>query len=465
MKAEKQELIDQLAQLLGPGGLLTGADLAGRDPGWNKLKSLPLAVLRPKTTDHVAAALALCNQYRQPVVTQGGKTGMADGSATVETDIALSLERMNGIESIDAVSRTMTVKAGTPLQVVQEAAEEHGLSFPLDLGARGSATIGGNIATNAGGNRVIRYGMARNHILGLEAVLADGTVIPAMHSVVKNNTGYDLKHWFIGSEGTLGVVTRAVLKLSPLPTSQNTALLAVQEFDQVAQLLTELDRDFGGSLAAFEVMWNSFFTVSTDTDTATGKKSPMDRSYPYYILIEAMGADQQTDAESFELVLEKVFEAGLVADAVIAKSRAERDALWEIRDNIESLFNLWPIYTFDVSLPIPAMEAYLAKTSREIKRRWPESHFISFGHLGDGNLHVIVAPGEDKPENQRLVENTVYQGLSNIGGVVSAEHGIGLEKKDFLHFSRSETEITMMKTIKRSLDPNNTLNPGKIFDL
>ncbi|MEH6606033.1 MAG: FAD-binding oxidoreductase [Pseudomonadales bacterium] len=456
-------LLEKLINLLGSGGVIYGEDLANRDMAWLKDKTTPWAIARPKTTADISAVMKLCSEYGQSVVTQGGKTGMVDGAATSGDNLALSLERMSGIEELDPLARTMTVLAGTPLQTIQEAAEAAKLSFPLDLGARGSATIGGNIATNAGGNSVIRYGMTRNLILGLEAVLADGTVISSMHKVVKNNTAYDLKQWFIGTEGTLGIVSRAVLKLSPLLHSENTALLAVNDFDTACTLLRELDREFGGSLSAYEVMWNSFFAESTNPENPAHKLSPMPRDYPYYILIETRGTQSEKDAETFQQVLESKFEAGQIQDAVVAQSIADKEGLWAIRDNIESLLQLSPILTYDISLSIPTMAAYLKDTEAAVLEAWPEARFIVFGHLGDGNLHIIVATDEDSPERHHAVDAIIYSRLKNIGGVISAEHGIGTEKRSFLHCSRSAEEIAMMHTIKTAMDPQNLLNPGKVL--
>jgi FAD/FMN-containing dehydrogenase len=456
------KLLKQLSELLGNNGVLTGADVSSRAAAWGAGPCEAAAILRPRNTDEVSKILSICHAAGQPVVAQGGKTGLVQGCVAGPMEIALSLERMNKIEEVDIASRAMTVEAGVPLQAVQEAAESAGFSFPLDLGARGSATIGGNIATNAGGNRVIRHGMTRNLVLGIEAVLADGTIINSMSKVIKNNAAYDIKQLFIGSEGTLGIVTRAVLKLSPLLTSQNTVLAATDSFEKLTQLLNFMDRELGGQLSAFELMWGSYYQLATN-EQATGKHSPMDRNYPYYIVMESMGTDQEKEAARFETLLEQAFEQGLIIDAVVAKSHRERQELWQIRDNIEAFADWWPVFVFDISLPISSMNSYLLAMEASIRNQWPGAKIAIFGHLGDGNLHLGISIGADTPELRHQVNEIVYGELAPLSGSLSAEHGIGLEKRNYLQYSRNPQEIALMRTIKSALDPKNILNPGKVL--
>jgi FAD/FMN-containing dehydrogenase len=458
------DIISELQSLLDPGGVLTGEDVSGRVGGWAEGPCEAAAIVRPRNTDEVAAILKLCHQHDQSVVTQGGKTGLVRGCLASPGDIALSLERMTAIEDIDHANGTVTVQAGVPLQAVQEAAEQAQLNYSMDLGARGSATIGGTIATNAGGNRVIRYGMTRQLVLGLEAVLADGTVISSMNKMIKNNAGYDLKQLFIGSEGTLGIVTRAVLKLNPAPRSQQTALLAANTFDEVTGLLRHCHSGLGGQLCAFEVMWNNFYQLVTE-EGPHYKKPPIPRDKPFYVLVETMGIDPDKDGETFEQVLGDALEQGLINDAVIAQSHTERDALWAIRDNIEALFALYPLYTFDISLPLDRMQEYLLEMEQLLLEQWPAMRHMVFGHLGDGNLHVVVSISDESPEARHQVEHIVYSTLEARGGSISAEHGIGLEKRDFLHHSRNEQELDLMRLLKKTLDPKNLLNPGKVVDI
>jgi FAD/FMN-containing dehydrogenase len=457
-------IIDELRQLLDDDGLLQGAAVSSRAVGiWDSTGIEAAAIVRPRCTEEVAAVLRACNERRQTVTAHGGRTGLVEGQNTIREDIVLSLERMNRIEEVDAAGRTMTVQAGVPLQVGQEAAEKAGLYFPVDLGARGSCTIGGNVATNAGGNGVIRYGMTRENILGLEAVLADGTVISSLNKMIKNNAGYDLKQLFIGTEGTLGVVTRAVLRLREAPRSQNTALLACDAFPHVIDLLKLLDRELGGTLSAYEVMWRDFYLLVTTPPAKS--RPPLPQDHAFYVLVEARGADPAVDTERFQSVLARALEQGLVKDVVLAKSQAERTALWAIRDDVEQGHRYGRPFIFDVSLQIKDMPAYVAKVKQALDAAWPGNRCFVFGHLGDGNLHYNIVVGDFSAAAKRSVETIVYEPLRGIGGSVSAEHGIGLEKKPYLSLCRSAAEIALMQRLKRTLDPNGILNPGKIFDL
>ena len=453
------DLISQLKRRLSEGGVLAGEEALEKARGWSRLGT-PIAVVRPRSTEEVSTVLRLCHDFKQAVVPWGGKTGLVEGAKS-DNAIAISLERMNAIEEIDAEGATMTVQAGCVLQTVCEAADAKGLFFPLDLGARGSATIGGNISTNAGGNRVIRYGMMRELVLGLEAVLADGTVMSSMNHLIKNNAGYDPKQIFIGSEGTLGIVTRAVLRLRPKARSQNTAFVAVDDFKALPQLLRGVERGLGGSLSAFEVMWEDFYRLVT-TEPALGKP-PVAYGHPYYVLIEALGGDQEEDANRFERVLASQIEDGSISDAVIAKSQGERDRMWALRDDVAQVARNAPIFTFDVSLKLSAMEVYIRDVQESLRSRWPKATLMVFGHLGDGNLHLIPGVGDGSGETRHEVENIIYGALRKCGGSVSAEHGIGLEKRDYLAWSRNEQEIALMRTLKHAFDPHNILNPGKIF--
>jgi len=455
------QLLDEIRSALGPGGVLEHqAALDAAASPWGRL-GVPMAVLRPRSTAEVALILRRANEAGQAVVPWGGRTGLVDG-ARAEGALALSLERMNLIEEIDPVNGTMRVQAGCVLQTACEAAEAQGLLLALDLGARGSATIGGNISTNAGGNRVLRWGMMREMVLGIEAVLADGTVVSAMNSLIKNNAGYDLKQLFIGSEGTLGVVTRAVLRLRPMPTSVNVALLAVDAFEYLPRLLRRLERSLGGSLSAFEVMWLDFYQLVT-TAPAAGRPI-LAYGHPFYVLVEAMGANANGDVEQFEAALADALGAGEIADAAVAKSLAERMSMWALRDDVGQTRRNAPIFTFDVSLKILDMETYVDEVRAALQARWPTTaSLVVFGHLGDGNLHPIVGVGDKSAAARREVEEIVYGPLRRLGGSVSAEHGIGLQKREFLSWSRSLAEIALMRRLKTSLDPRNILNPGKIL--
>ena len=457
------DIVAQLIRELGKDAVLLGDDVRSRATGWGRPgPCLAKAIVRPRTTDEVSRALRLCWEARQPVVPQGGLTGLVGGTVPAESEIGLSLERMTAIEEVDAATRTMVVEAGAPLQAIQESADRHDLLFPLDLGARGSCTIGGNVATNAGGNRVIRYGMTRDMVLGLEAVLADGTVLTSLNRMIKNNAGYDLKHLFIGSEGTLGVVTRVVLRLRQKPKSHNAALVACERFDQLTSLLAAVDGGLGGTLSAFEVMWAAFYELVTSEPA--NNRPPLPYGHPYYVLVEALGSNQERDAERFETVLEEAMDAGHITEAVLAKSRAERDKLWAMRDDVEQLGRYAPIFTYDVSLPIPTMPGYVDEVRDGLERGWRDPKCVVFGHLGDGNLHVVVGVGNGDLATRRKVEEIVYGALRSRSGSVSAEHGIGTEKRKYLPWSRTEAELVVMRALKQTLDPRGILNPGKVLE-
>ena len=451
---------EALKTLLGPRGFVEAPSIAAVG-NWRGHPYNSLLLLRPETTAQVAAILRLCHQHRQPVVIHGGLTGMVGGTSTAANEITLSLERMQTIENIDPLGRTMTVESGVRLQAVQEAAAAENLFFALDLGARGSATIGGNIATNAGGNQVIRYGMTREQVLGLEVVLADGTVLSSMNRLLKNNAGYDLKQLFIGSEGTLGVVTKAVLRLRPAMPARNTALVACDQFDKLPRLLGHIESALGGKLSAFEAIWDNYYQLATQGPHLGAP--PLSERHPYYALIESTGSDGEAEAEVFLAALESALEQGLIVDAVLAKSEKEQQALWAIRDNIDSLAAIAPVIIFDVGLPIGAMESYLRQIEAALKSQLGLEKLAVFGHLGDSNLHIVVGTESEDIDIYHRVEELLYAPLQALGGSISAEHGIGVEKKRYLHYSRSAEEIATMGLLKKTFDPHNILNPGKIF--
>jgi FAD/FMN-containing dehydrogenase len=419
--------------------------------------------VRPANTDEVAAVMKLCHAAGQVVIPVGGNTGLVEGATAGEDDILLSLERMNAIESLDETGCTMTVQSGVPLHTVQERAADADLMFPVDFGARGSAQIGGAISTNAGGNAVIRYGMMREQVLGLEAVLADGTVVSSMNRLLKNNAGYDLKQLFIGTEGTLGIITRAVLRLRPALRSRNTAFVAVDDYTHVPSLLKSLGSSLGGSLTAFEVLWEDFYnTVVVERDQHA---PPVEAGHPWYVLIEARGGKQEEDAEQFQAALEEALDAGLIVDAAFASGANQREAMWAIRDDIDGLAEILdPVMAFDVSLPIVHTADYVAAVKKRLNERWPETfRGTSFGHLGDNNLHFLLTVGSSDHDEQRKVMDIIYDELKPYRGSISAEHGIGLEKRAYLNVTRNETEVALMRSLKQALDPQGLLNPGRIF--
>ncbi len=472
MDTVKHELIEKLSNIVGERNLLQGDALIQRSRHFNDARPPEaIALVMPTTTEQVSKVLASCNAENQTVVTHGGVTGLVGGDHSSSDDVILSLERMNTIEDIDLQSSTMTVQAGCILETVQKAAADADKFFPLDLGARGSCTIGGNIATNAGGLSVLRYGMMRNQVLGLEVVLADGTVISSLNHLLKNNSGYDLKQLFIGSEGTLGVVTRAVLRLQPAANSIQTALLAFDQFSQATATLHALSSKLNGQLSAFEILWNNFYRLSTE-NIDESFSPPLDSDYPFYAVIEARGDNIQQDELAFNQALEQVAEAGDITDAVVAQSSQQAQQIWAVRENVECTKQYGIRFRYDISLPIANMEQYIVETEAELIEQFPNMIFCCYGHIADNNLHLQISPQDDTltidaantTQAHHQANQIVYQPLQAIGGSISAEHGIGKIKKTYLHLCKSDVEISIMKQLKLSLDPKSVLNPGKIFD-
>ena len=457
-------IIDLLIKTFGKDHLLTHDEAADRvASNWRQHENLDcLALLRPKTTEQISKMLQICNEFDQPVVPHGGLTNVVGGVATKSGEIALSLERMNQIEEINVQDKTVTVQAGVVLSDLQKALADQGQHFPLDLGAKGTCMIGGNIASNAGGLQALRYGVMRNLVLGLEVVLADGTIISSMNKMMKNNAGYDLKQLFIGSEGTLGIITRAVLKMEDLPKTRCTAFIALESFEKAVQLLQYAKKHLNNGLTSFELLWQDYYTLMTSSPSPYSP--PLSQTFPFYVLMETHGQDAEKDKILFEEFLEKSLEEGLIADAAIAQSQQELDWFWGIRENVELVFSVHsPVFLFDVSLAISDMDAYIKKIRTELQNIWPYLHFYSFGHMGDGNLHLFVSCGDDEASTKHLVEEIIYKPLQLIDGSITGEHGIGLEKKSWLHLSRTAEEIQLMKTIKKAFDPKGILNRGKLF--
>lgn len=458
----QQEFLIALQNRLGVDVVLTGDAIEARyHTDWSGTPPVqPLALVRPRTTEEVSAALRLCHEHRVAVVPQGGLTGLAGAAVPVEGCVAISMERMNAIEDINSRSMLMTVQAGATLQAVQEAAVEAGMVFGVDLGARGSCQIGGNVSTNAGGNGVLQHGMMREQVLGLEVVLADGTVLPMLRPMIKNNTGYDLKHFFIGAEGTLGVITRVLLRLRPQPRAKVTALAAMPGFDESLAVLQRMQQHFGNSVAAFELMWDSFVQTSIRWQKL---QAPFAESHPFLALIDIDGKDETSLCEAVEAALGEAMEAGDVLDAVIAQSQTQAKALWKLREApAEMNANMHPPINFDVSLPQADIGRFAQACQAAFDARWPGNHSIFFGHVGDGNLHVST-DGKTVNGECDAVEAELYRIVGEFQGSVSAEHGIGLHKKPYLALSRTPQELAAMRAIKAALDPLGLMNPGKVF--
>lgn len=461
---DRHSLLEELKEIVGSGGFREGSDIEAKnyEDVMGARSVAPLLLLRPANTEQVSAIMKACHRESQPVAPQGGMTGLVSAAAPLQGEISISFERMKKVVEIDRFTSTMTVEAGAELQTIQEQADAEGLLFPLDLGARGSCTIGGNLSTNAGGNRVIRYGMTRDLVVGIEAVLADGTIINGLHKLRKNNTGYDLKQLFIGSEGTLGIITRAVLKLSPKPSSQVVAMCAATNFEKVADLLVYTQANLGANLSAFEVIWkNTYELIDEHVPHAT---VPMPSEHAFYVLIESMGSDAEKDTDLFIKVLSDATEKDLVEDVIVADSAAKIENLWAVRDAAAEIApGVGYMHTYDVSMNVSDMGYFGEEVEKRLRAEWPDAIMGLFGHIGDGNVHIIINVGPDTRSFHLQIDEIIYGLIQELNGAISAEHGIGTMKKQFLPYSKSDEEIALMKAIRNTLDPQGILNPGRIF--
>jgi FAD/FMN-containing dehydrogenase len=469
--AARQDLLTKLRASVGDAHVLTDGDLTSYVQDWRKrVHGKALAVVRPGNTQEVAAVVKACAKVGVSLVPQGGNTGLVVGSTpdASGTQVLLSLQRMNAVRAIDADNLTLTVEAGCILQNVQQAAEQAGFLFPLSLGSEGSCTIGGNLATNAGGTQVVRYGNTRELCLGLEVVTAQGEVMHTLSGLRKDNTGYDLRNLMIGSEGTLGIITAATLKLYPLPAVSLTAWAAVPSVEDAVKLLGLAHQHLGAGLTGFEMMGQ--FALSL-VDTHYPKlRVPLWQDTPYCVLLENSDAESEDHARSrFEHLLELAFEQGCVTDAVVAESLSQARNLWHIRESItlaqaEEGLNI----KHDISLPVSAIPAFVASTDALLKRDIEGVRIVNFGHLGDGNLHYNVQSpkGSDNKlflQNQEDRVNTlVYEAVKALGGSISAEHGVGSLKVDSLPDYKDPVALALMRQVKQALDPQGLLNPGRV---
>ncbi|MCA0132805.1 FAD-binding oxidoreductase [Winogradskyella alexanderae] len=421
------------------------------------------AMLLPHTTEQVASIMKICYAQEQPVIVFGGLTNLVGSTETNGDEIVISMERMDAIENPDLQSRTITVEAGAILENVQNAVAEKGLLFPLNYGAKGSAQIGGAIATNAGGLQVIRFGMTRNLVLGLEVVLSDGTVLSSLKKVIKDNSGYDLKQLFIGSEGTLGIVTKAVLKLVEAPKSRKSAFVGINDYDKVVEFMRYVDKGLAGTLSSYELIWKeTFITLTKDPSI---DRSPLPYDYNYYVLIEGLGSNQTEDQNRMEQLLEEALNNELILDGALAYTASELSWFWNIRENVDALVAVCDYdQHFDISLPIHAIGETIAIISEQLKTVEGVTHVFPFGHVGDGNIHFIIGKTNQSDSLRMAINTIVYQPIKGLNGSVSAEHGIGLHKKVYLPLCRTDAELYLMKQLKITLDPKNLLNPGKILD-
>jgi FAD/FMN-containing dehydrogenase len=457
--------------IAGAGHVLTGIDAAPFLDDWRgRFTGSARAVLLPADTAQVAALVRACAEYRVPIVPQGGRTGLVLGSVpnASGTAVVLSLRRLNRVRAIDADNRTMTVDAGCILHDVQQAAAERGMLFPLSLAAEGSCTIGGNLSTNAGGTSVLRYGNTRELCLGLEVVTAQGDVWDGLRGLRKDNTGYDLRDLYIGAEGTLGIVTGAVLKLFPQPKAALTALVALDAAQGALDLLRLAEDACGPALTGYELM--SDVCLRLVAEQFPDLPRPFRERWPQYALLEISSHESEAHgAALLEAAIGRALEAGIARDAVVAGSIAQSRGLWALREHIPlAQARAGKNIKHDISLPISAIAGFIATTDAQLEAGWPGVQVVCFGHLGDGNLHYNIAPPPGVPHDaflaqQAPVNRIVHDSVAAHGGSISAEHGIGALKRDELPRYKSPVELHLMRTLKAALDPLGIMNPGKIL--
>ena len=464
-------LLDTLRACVGAAQVLTDGDLSAYELDWRKRwHGKALAVVRPGSTDEVAAVVRACAALGTPIVTQGGNTGLVGGGVpdASGTQVLLSLSRLNRVRDIDRANLTLTAEAGCVLQAVQQAAADAGLLFPLSLAAQGSCTIGGNLASNAGGTQVLRYGNARALCLGLEAVTAHGEVWHGLAGLRKDNTGYDLRDLLIGSEGTLAIITAATLVLHPRPMATMTALAACASLEDCVALLGAAQHRLGPGLTGFEVM--NAFSLSLVAQHMPQLRQPLARA-PWTVLVELSDHEGQAHARTqFEGLLADALEAGTIGDAAVAESEAQSRAMWHLRESIPLAQSQEGLnIKHDIALPVSRIPAFCAATDAALAARWPGMRLVNFGHLGDGNLHYNVqAPqGQDAAaflrDEEPAVNAMVFDAVVGHGGSISAEHGIGALKRDELALRKDATALAMMRAVKHALDPQGLLNPGRVL--
>jgi FAD/FMN-containing dehydrogenase len=465
-------LVDRLRSIVGAANVLTDGDLRAWEEDWRKReRGKALAVVRPASTGEVAAVVKACAATGTAIVAQGGNTGLVGGSTpdSSGTQVLLSLQRMNRVRGIDAANLTMTVEAGCILQSLQDAAQQQGLLFPLSLAAEGSCTIGGNLGTNAGGTQVVRYGNARDLCLGLEVVTAQGEVWDGLTGLRKDNTGYDLRDLFVGSEGTLGIITAATMKLYPLPAATLTAWAAVPSLEAAVTLLALAHRRLGAGLTGFEVMGQ--FALELTAKHFPQLRVPLYQQTPWCVLLENSDHESEQHARGqFEQLLETALEQGCATDAVVAENIAQARQLWHVRESIplaqaEEGLNI----KHDISIAVSRIADFCRETDALLRQAIPGVRLVNFGHLGDGNLHYNVQAPEGADMSAFLgdfepaVNTIVYDTVTRYDGSISAEHGVGSLKLDKLVKHKSPVALDLMRSIKHALDPHNLLNPGRVL--
>ena len=458
------DIIKKITKVVDESSIITGEDLKSRFYHiWKTDISLEsICVVLPRNTEQVSEIMKICYENDQEVVIHGGLTNLVGSTKTNNSQIVISLEKMNSIIEIDTESKTVTCESGVILEDLINACKEKDLLLPLNFGARGSAQIGGAVSTNAGGLRVFKYGMTRNLVLGTEAVLPNGTVINSLKKLIKDNSGYDLKQIFIGSEGTLGIVTKVVLRLYELPTSRLTAMSAINSYDNVIKLLKHLEKNLSGNLSGFELLWNSTYKTMVSEKTNYNKYLP--DTYKYYVFVESTGSDYESDYLKFETIITESLEKGYIEDAVIGKNDKEQTNIWGIREDVSVLADERKYdQHFDISIPTSSIGKIIDKITNELMENKDVKTIFPFGHVADGNIHFIIGKDSDKESLTKEVNEIIYSNIESVNGSISAEHGIGIDKKEYLKNTRNKDEIDLMRLLKKSIDPKNILNPGRIL--
>ncbi|WP_214474288.1 FAD-binding oxidoreductase [Mesorhizobium sp. dw_380] len=455
-------VVDSIRDVVGASNVLAGEDAEIPDLGSNSVACGAGIVVAPSSTGEVAAVVRICRQNEIPIVPQGGRTGLVDGTVSRPGEIVLSMARMNRIERLDPLERVAVVGAGVTLEALQTAAFEHRLEPGIDLAARGSATIGGMVSTNAGGVMAFRNGVMRHRVVGLEAVLADGSIYSDLTRVVKNSAGYDLKHLFIGAEGTLGIVTRVVVKLDPSPRATATALFGLPSVEAALQTIRLALESGAGHLRAAEAMWTSYFSLAAAALGWSEPGVPLDQ--PLFLLLSLGGANEEALREDFERIYSEVMERYPETTGIIAASRRQEDDLWRLREDTGVLYRTHPhAPSFDVSVPLSEIPSYLDRILPGLAAIEPGLAPYVFGHLADGNLHIILNQGPLAPDVAQAVDSVLYQQLREIGGSFSAEHGVGSKRIQSLLATADPTKLAAMELVKRALDGQSIMNPDKVL--
>lgn len=458
------EILNELIEIVGKENLLyNGQEKERFTHIWKT--DVPLeavAVIFPTSTEEVSAILKCCSTHHQQVIVHGGLTNLVGATQTHKDQLVMAMDKMNTIEEIDVQTRTLTTQSGVILEQLIDAAAEKDLLLPLSFGAKGSAQIGGVVSTNAGGLRVFRYGMTRANVLGVEAVLPDGTIISSLKKVIKDNSGYDLKQLFIGAEGTLGIITKVILRLQEAPSSRCSALVGINDYDKVIALLKFLEKNLGGLLTGYELMWQRTYRAMTSAPSEL--TPPIDQNYTYYVFIECLGSHAEKDYQRLEELITQALENDMIEDGILAQTERELKLLWQIREDVSVLASQAQYdQHFDISLPISVMGKEVDRATTALERLSFVECIFPFGHIADGNIHFIIGKSNNTTETKHAINEIIYKNLSHYKGSVSAEHGIGIDKKAYLNTSRSEAEIALMKTLKNTIDPLNILNPLRIL--